>query len=334
MKKNLITILVILLCFFIYKYLFNVHLYMKIKNTEQQKNYSQAVETVKDCYSSFNTNRDKLLNKQTINCPQCHQNSLREISFIGDYALHSLIGNSDDSGLSISTIVQVCKNQKCKFFALQREISFKDDDFQKTLYSGKYDNLEDVLLENPLESNEQTQQQKENTFVILETIPKGETPNWINKNIFEENSNICIVTKNFYFNKDLNEEIKENFIKQDKERIITDFRNKIFMNFAEISLELNAYKDNNGKFLREKFLANVEKITIPEFFVDIYLEKIEESNGKAKTQYWNIFILFVLPKEKYNEKIKDVFTKTYKQVEQNPQATELLKEIENKFYGE
>ena len=333
MKKTLIIILSLFLCFFMYKYLVNVHLYTKMKNNEKQKDYNQAVEIVKDSYSSFNTNKDKLLNKQTINCPKCHQNSLREITFIGDYVLRSLIGNFDDGGLSISTIVQVCKNQKCKFFALQREISFKDEDFQKILYLGKYDNMEDVLLENPLEANEQTQQQKENTFTILETIPKGETPNWIDKNIFEENSNICIVTKNFYFNKDLNEEIKENFVKQEKERIMTDLKNKIFINFAEISLELNAYKDNNGKFLREKFLTNVEKITIPELFVDTYFEKIEESNGKAKTQYWNIFILFALPKEKYNEKIKDVFTKTYRQVEQNPQATELLKEIENKFYN-
>ena len=155
-----------------------------MKNTEQQKDNNQAVETVKDCYSSFNTNRDKLLNKQTINCQKCHQNSLREISFIGDYALHSLIGNSDEGSLSVSIITQVCKNQDCKFFALHKELSFEGDDFYKTIYSNKYVNLEDVLIESSVEEQSDTTEEK--NLIILKSIPAGETPNWINKYEFVE----------------------------------------------------------------------------------------------------------------------------------------------------
>ena len=74
-----------------------------------------SVNLIKDCYSNVNSNNgDKdywLWNKETKNCLKCNQMVLRNIEFI-----HNYIG--DDSIEEEKIIVETCKNEKCKYFAV------------------------------------------------------------------------------------------------------------------------------------------------------------------------------------------------------------------------
>jgi len=324
-KLIVIVILLVFLGYFIYRYICS---YIYIKNMEGQKSYSEAVEIVKKCYSSVQT--DKMWHRKTTTCPKCHKNLLREITFIGDYSLHSLIGNSDEGSLSVNTITQVCKNQDCKFFALHKELFFEEDNFYETIYSGKYINLEDVLMESSVE--EQSDTPEENDVIIIKSIPAGEPPSWINKYEFVENSILNFVTSTSFFNdiEKVEENTKKQFFEQGKYDIIKHLKNQIFMNFAEAALEIGVYKDSTGEKLRELFLSNVEKTKVPDLNIkDTYIQQIKEGTR----QYYRIYVLFSLTVEKYRELSKQIFADTYKQIEQNNHATDLLKKIETKFYG-
>lgn len=118
----------------------------------KQIQYSEAVIIVKNCYATIhnsNTYNDYSeyygFSKKTIKCSACNQMSLISIEFVYDYI--------DSKGFqSEETLVNTCKNQDCKYFALykiplhERQVEVK----QLCLYKGKFDKLEDVLLEDTI----------------------------------------------------------------------------------------------------------------------------------------------------------------------------------------
>lgn len=140
-------------------------------NKQQDVKYNEIITLIKDCYSKINLNENDrntkdfwLWSKKTTNCLKCNQLLLRNIEFI-----HNYIG--DDSVEEEKVIVETCKNNKCKYFAvyqipLHKEFPHEEENNEtKTicLYKGKYINLDDVLSEDKI-----TQEQQEKEEVINE----------------------------------------------------------------------------------------------------------------------------------------------------------------------
>lgn len=126
-------------------------------NKQQDTKYNETVNLIKDCYSnvaSHNNDKDYWMwRKETKNCLKCNQKLLRNIEFI-----HTYIG--DDNIEEGNVIVETCKNEKCKYFAVYQIPLHKvllGDEYKEIksicLYEGKYINLDDVLLENSFEKD-------------------------------------------------------------------------------------------------------------------------------------------------------------------------------------
>ena len=98
-----------------------------IKNIENKVSYEDTMDIIKDFY--FNT---KSTSRKTIKCPDCTNISLRMIE--------------DSFDEKAKTIILTCKNKKCNLFSLFKE-NIETNLFD-CLYYGKYNKLEDVLLEN------------------------------------------------------------------------------------------------------------------------------------------------------------------------------------------
>ncbi len=122
-------------------------------NIQKDVKYNEAVNLIKDCYSNVNSNNSNkdywMWHKETKNCLKCNQMLLRNIEFV-----HNYIG--DDSVEEGKVIVETCKNEKCKYFAvyqipLHKEFPHEEGNNETKpicLYKGKYIDLDDVLLEN------------------------------------------------------------------------------------------------------------------------------------------------------------------------------------------
>ena len=126
-------------------------------NKQQDTKYNETVNLIKDCYSnvaSHNNDKDYWMwSKETNNCLKCNQKLLRNIEFIHN----RMEGDSFEEG---KVIVETCKNEKCKYFAVYQIPLHKvlsEDEYKEIksicLYEGKYINLDDVLLENSFEKD-------------------------------------------------------------------------------------------------------------------------------------------------------------------------------------
>ena len=168
-------------------------------------------------------------------------------------------------------------------------------------------------------------------ITVIETVPKGNQPDWVNGDEhFEKNSKMyyTAVTEGFT---NLEASKRASFAAA-QTKIAEQIKNNIGVVFGR-SLEAEAGEDTTGGYLKNIFMSNVEKLEVSGIVSEkTYSEKIQEVNGYDSKVYWRTYTLASIPVSTYKNLVSRAFSNTSKQVAQNKSAKELLKEAESRFY--
>lgn len=170
-------------------------------------------------------------------------------------------------------------------------------------------------------------------MTVLETIPRGNQPEWVSggKEHYTENNKMFYVSVAEGFT-NLEASRRASFASA-QTKVAEQVKNTIGVEFGR-SLETGMYEDATGGYLKDVFMSNVNKLNVSGIAVEAtYTEKIQEQKGSESKVYYRTYSLVSIPEATYKDLVKKAFDDTSAQLSQNKSAKELLDEAEKRFYN-